>query len=305
MSQKLGKRTIELIDVTPALAKQWLAGNVANRDDRPKHAKRLARAMSQGEWVPTPEPIVFADHWKDPVTGQEYENTLTAGQHRLKAVVESGKTIQFVVVRNSDAAELAVMSQGLPWTQGDLLKATRHGIKHPTTTASVLASFARYALGYTDGLDTWMNRRMLDLIEPEIIQAVTYKLRLGGLVHRQFMAALLLAILIDPEPIEPFVKNLKNGTGIPFGDATRQIRDYVYAYITSRLNRDLPDVYFYKICNGIAAKLRGEPIKKLDEDPAGLAWLRDKASPKLKPIMEALFGGTPRGFYTPKPIREG
>lgn len=304
MTQKTGQRKMEFIDVTPAQAKQWLAGNVANRDKRDRYIKELARAMTQNEWIETPEPIVFADKWTDPKDGKVYDDVLTAGQHRLQAVVLSGKTIRFLVVFHSDAAELTVMSQGKPWTQGDILKSTRVGVKHPTVVASIISAFLYHGLGFTEGAQSWIVRRVLDRIEPEIMQAVAHKLRLKGLVHRQFMAALVLALLIDPEVVGPFVKQVKAEVSVPYGDPTKLLRQYLYDYIMKREARDLPEVYFYKCCNGIAAKLKGEPLKKLDADPAGLAYLRDKASAKLEPILKDIFGKTPHGFYSPKPPRD-
>lgn len=303
MTQKLGQREISLVDVTPAQAKEWLAGNVANRDKRDRHVKELARAMTQGEWVETPEPIVFADKWTDPKDGKVYDNVLTAGQHRLQAVVLSGKTITFVVVFHSDPAELTVMSQGKPWTQGDILKATRLGVKHPTMVASIISGFLYHGLGFTEGAQAWIIRRILDRIEPEIMLAVGYKLKLRGLVHRQFMAALVLAILADEAAAGPLVKMVNAEIPTPFGDAAKTLRNYCFDYATDRQKRDLPEVYFYKCCNGIAAKLKGEPLKKLDADPAGLAYLRNKASAKIEPILKDVFGSVPRGFYSPKPPR--
>lgn len=303
MTQKLGQREIALIDVTPAKAKEWLAGNVANRDQRPRHVKELARAMTEDEWIETTETIVFADKWTDPKDGKVYDNVLTAGQHRLHAVVLSGKTIKFLVVFHSDPSELSVMSQGKPWTQGDILKQTRIGVKHPTVVASIISSFLHSGLGFTEGAQAWIIRRVLDRIEPEIMQAVGYKQKLRSLVHRQFMAALVLAILVDEEAAGPLVKMVNAEIPAPFGDAAKALRNYCFDYATDRQKRDLPEVYFYKCCNGVAAKLKGEPLKKLDADPAGLAYLRNKASAKLEPILKDIFGQVPRGFYSPKPPR--
>lgn len=300
MSIKLGKREVDIIDVTPAMAKKWLAGNVANRDNRPSWVKSWANAMQRGEWTLTMEPIVFVDEWVHPITGEKFGETLIEGQHRLQAVILSGKTIPFIVWRHSDPKELEAMGQGKPRTQGDILKLTRRGLKHPKTVATTVTAFLKHGLGLHESVDAWMVKRVLDRIEPEMALAVQWKRKLTVLVHRHFMAAFTLAVLINAEKAGAMAHDLKEGVALKYGDPTKILRDYLFDYITDQ-KRDRPEIYFHKICTGIAAKMRGDQLtRKLEPDPSGLKYLRDKASDKLDPILKDIFGGTPRGFYSPK-----
>lgn len=76
--------------VTPKVAATWLAkNNIKNRRLRNRHVSMLASDMSTGRWRTTHEAIAFDS------TGR-----LIDGQHRLAAVVKSGRVQSFLVARN-------------------------------------------------------------------------------------------------------------------------------------------------------------------------------------------------------------
>ena len=81
----------EWVNVTPKMASEWLNTlNMNNRKLREGVAERYARDMKEGRWTHNPQPIMFyAD-----------DGSLADGQHRLWAVVESGKTIPFYIIRD-------------------------------------------------------------------------------------------------------------------------------------------------------------------------------------------------------------
>jgi hypothetical protein len=73
--------------VSPHMAEEWLNANTINRKLRPGVVEKYTRDMKAGKWTRNPQPIIF------------YNTTdLADGQHRLWAVIESGKTIEFLVV---------------------------------------------------------------------------------------------------------------------------------------------------------------------------------------------------------------
>lgn len=75
--------------ITPAKAEKYLNENKGNRSLREGVAEKYAADMAAGKWTVCAAPIVF------------YENgDLADGQHRLYAVIESGTTQTFSVVRN-------------------------------------------------------------------------------------------------------------------------------------------------------------------------------------------------------------
>ena len=103
--------------VTPQLAKQWLAMNTDNRKPSANWIGKLARDMRNGQFPNIGETIKF-----------DTEGHLIDGQHRLMAVIESGKTIEFIIVegiarenrfkmdknRRRSASDELTMGYGIP-----------------------------------------------------------------------------------------------------------------------------------------------------------------------------------------------
>jgi hypothetical protein len=80
--------TTTIEHVTPEIAAEWLKKNVGNRPLNIAAVKRLARALTAGEYVLTHQGIAF-----------DASGMLIDGQHRLHAVVESGVAIDLMVTR--------------------------------------------------------------------------------------------------------------------------------------------------------------------------------------------------------------
>lgn len=102
---------IKITNVTPELAEQWLAKNTHNRALREGHVRGLAHDMTTGAWTFNGEAIKFAP-----------DGTLLDGQHRLAAIVMSGKSIQMLVVFDVDPQNQHTMDSGAKRTPGDMLR---------------------------------------------------------------------------------------------------------------------------------------------------------------------------------------
>lgn len=96
--------------ITPELAAEYLACCRGNRPLRKSHVRALADAILRDEWKTTHQGIAFA-------TG----GALLDGQHRLHAIVESGRTVSMVVARNVDANSFAAMDIGAKRSISDAL----------------------------------------------------------------------------------------------------------------------------------------------------------------------------------------
>ncbi|MFV0460037.1 MAG: hypothetical protein ACK5MT_14830 [Actinomycetales bacterium] len=110
--------THSTIQVTPETAEKWLARNVANRTVRPARVKEYAEAMAHGRWLYTADPIRF-----------DSDGRLIDGQHRLKALVKAGATVELHVVRGLDPQAQDAVDTGAARTASDALKVKgfRHG----------------------------------------------------------------------------------------------------------------------------------------------------------------------------------
>ena len=103
------KQTVESFN--PAQASKALATQQKNRSVTKAHVAWLSAQMARGEWR-LAQPIIFDEN-----------DCLIDGQHRLLSVVESGKTIEFHVIRGMDPDSWAVLDTGRIRKGADVLSA--------------------------------------------------------------------------------------------------------------------------------------------------------------------------------------
>ncbi len=124
----------ELVDVTPAQATDWLATMGANRRLNASHVARLAEDIRRGDWRQTFDPIRF-----------NKKGELVDGQHRLSAIVTSGKTVALYVVRNLDARAMAVIDTGRARSVADAMQI--NGVANARKLAAAAKVLYYYDLG--------------------------------------------------------------------------------------------------------------------------------------------------------------
>jgi hypothetical protein len=90
------KITVAFEDITPEIAKRYLARNLANRNLRESTVRAYEIDMRAGNWVVTHQGVAFNDR-----------GDLIDGQYTLTAIVRSGVTVKLLVTR------------GLPTEQGN------------------------------------------------------------------------------------------------------------------------------------------------------------------------------------------
>lgn len=124
--------TIELVDVTPELALQWLVKNVSNRNLRKGTVAQYGRDMAAGDWTINGSTVVFDE-----------KDTLIDGQHRLSAIAACeipGASFPLLVARGVDARAKRTIDGGMKRTMSDRLK-----IDGTQASATILASLLRRA----------------------------------------------------------------------------------------------------------------------------------------------------------------
>lgn len=103
--------SVAIEHVTAEKAKAMLEGNVDNRKMRAHRVQHYIGALQRGEWVLTGDAICLADGGR-----------LLNGQHRLAAIMNSGRSANMLVLRNCPEASFAVMDQGMSRKAGDVFK---------------------------------------------------------------------------------------------------------------------------------------------------------------------------------------
>jgi len=111
--------------ITPKMAQKYLDTQTRNRKVRRRTVERYADAMLAGQWKLTGEPIKF-----------NTKGELIDGQHRLTAVTECGKTIEFDVRRQLHPSVFMELDTGAVRSPGDLL--TVAGYDYTANVASAI-----------------------------------------------------------------------------------------------------------------------------------------------------------------------
>lgn len=211
--------TMEVVSVTPAMAEKWLGKNTHNRNIRQIDVSRYARSMTKGEWLNTGEAIKFG------VSGD-----LLDGQHRLLAVIDSGKTIKLLVVRGLAAEAQDVLDTGRQRSAGDQLSI--HGFPNSSNLAAAAKIAILWETGrfYVDAHSKAVSHReVLDfckgngILAHAVARAATIK---SGCDLRPSVAAMAFYELmkVDDQAAQWFFDRLTDGAGLPSGSPILALR---------------------------------------------------------------------------------
>lgn len=123
---------VAYVKIEPEIAQALL--EIHNNKNRPLSkatVKKYVNEMNQGMWRDAVAPILFS-----------LEQNLLDGQHRLAAVVESGKSVIFNTGFNHDPASFAVIDNGKKRTGADTLAV--HNFKNTNTLTSMIRKYNHY-----------------------------------------------------------------------------------------------------------------------------------------------------------------
>lgn len=101
---------VETKHVTPEIAKEILKRNINNRPLNSSHVRFLSSQMKRGLWLFDGTPIKLT-----------VQGSLLDGQHRLTAIVESGKSFDFLFVTGVSSDSFKVMDTGRNRKASDVL----------------------------------------------------------------------------------------------------------------------------------------------------------------------------------------
>lgn len=221
--------TFDVVKVTPALAEKWIGKNVRNRNVYARWVKELARMMSDGEWELNGEAVKFS------VAGD-----LLDGQHRLLAVIASGKTVPILVVRGLPAETQDLMDTGRARTAGNMLQ-----IKGFSNSTSMAAA-AKLILLHNDGERTAMssrkvsNRRINEFVSGNSLLAfaVTRSLQVSKTFRMRpatISTAMYLLMQVDEVAAAEFFDRCADGVNLAARSPILALRNRVAANREDRL----------------------------------------------------------------------
>ena len=215
---------IVVLAVTPEMASSWLANGGKNRKISRRRVAQYTRAMQQGEWRLTYEAVKL---------DRSIPPRVRDGQHRLTAIVESGCTIQMLVVYGVEEDAFDVMDRGAERSNADVLSI------HEVTNSAAISAVVRF-------LVTWENDHRAGVYGAATIvvsapQTLAYIeahpdvgdwLEYAGQIHRGKLRggpALWAGLLtlfgrIDHEQTEEFAEAVATGANLAAGSPMLTLR---------------------------------------------------------------------------------
>jgi hypothetical protein len=126
--EKLLNVQTKVMLVTPEIAKNWLTANTMNRKMDDGTVNYYADQMKKDFWTLSPDAITFSDTHK-----------LLNGQHRLRAVVVSGKSVYMSVTFSMPEECFKNIDRPKVRSNGDVLQ--MHGIKYSRMMSAGISKY--------------------------------------------------------------------------------------------------------------------------------------------------------------------
>lgn len=218
--------SVETIEVTPALAKEWLTRNKRNRPASTVTIEKYRRDMADGNWQFTGDAIRF-----------DSAGVLLDGQHRLVAlsIMPPGFTLPLLVIRDLDSRSQLVMDQGRRRTPGQQLSLL--GVKN----SNLVAAAAKICLVWEEGLmfrdnrlkqlttsaqiERWVETHPQDVSALSeafaTIRAVDASPSVVGAAYIRFRN-------IDPGAAKRFISSLGTGANLSEGDPILTLKNRLH-----------------------------------------------------------------------------
>ena len=133
LTKKRSNLSVELVYITPEVAKRYLMQNTKNRKQSTRNIQFLVEQMKKGLFLENGESIVFDKY-----------GSLTDGQHRLFSIVVSGKSYYIPVVRGVESSTMATYDTGKNRTAADVLGL--NGFKNTQSLSTIIKLIYKYNL---------------------------------------------------------------------------------------------------------------------------------------------------------------
>jgi hypothetical protein len=202
----------------PVEAMSLLADRRNPRRIKPRQVHELAEALRRGEGHLTWDAIVI-----------EPDGTLGPnGQHRLEAIVESGVSMDLVVLEGLPEPDVSASDRGAIRTIGEILGA--RGEAHYNRIAAVLTRLAVFeqtgepAAKFPTRLSPHQAVKLLD-VNPDVRDAVAQYPEVPAISPATTTLLWLLCWRIDPEDTKAFFLGVGEGVALGDGDVRLLLRN--------------------------------------------------------------------------------
>lgn len=228
MSQQPNAR---LVTVTSVMARKFLEKNTMNRPLNQNNLEAIIKEMSNNNFQLTGESIKIAK-----------DGTLLDGQHRLEAILHTGKPCKMFLIEGLENDAFKYMDTGRPRQASDVLAI--EGFKNATK----LAAIAKFCIGYqkdktfnsavrgnaNKGKTRITNAEVSEFVNKNIEQLQdSYEFGHGKgrkLIQGKLVSSMHYILKkIDQKGADIFIEKLVEGTGLTKGNPIHQLREiFVY-----------------------------------------------------------------------------
>jgi hypothetical protein len=301
----LGKVQSIWMDITPDLARRWIKNNFHNRRVREDVVKAYARDMLRDQWTATHQGIAFDDR-----------DELIDGQHRLLAIILSGRTVRMMVTFGLpsaiDGREMTTMDcvdRGATRSVGDQLT-IQHGLKRGSVIASLCMGVANLCCPQrTRRLSVGQTLEVYRAFEPAVDYAVLHRPRTIGLRTVGIHSAFAFALMTESKPgtgadfweshtaLSDLCAKIMTGEGIEPGSAARQLRDFVTSEEAKLFTRSLDRGLAELTLQALWLELNHVKVHKLELGQDGVLHFRSLQADRVRQVA-AIFS-----LLEDKPVR--
>lgn len=213
----------KIIDITPAMAERWLATkNIHNRKLYESTVNAYANDMKKGLWALNNQGIGFDD-----------EGDLIDGQHRLQAIVWSGKTIRMLTVsglpKNFYDGHFTqeTIDRGKTRGAGDFFKLTAN-TENGNLRAAIIRGIISAINNNTSGrISFGIIAEVNKIFEKEINAVVEKRQSVRGLLFAPVLSAFVFAAKLYLNEVMDFQDKYFNGTKLDKGDPPLTLRNFM------------------------------------------------------------------------------
>lgn len=226
----------ELKTITPAIAMDLLEKNYGNRSLNKDHVERLAKEIKEGRWKINGDMIRIGNSGR-----------ILDGQHRLNAVIKSGRTIQTWMMEGLDDDIFDTIDVGKKRSGGDTLASL--GEEHPFRLAAALALVDKYMTGRVLSYTLYSNGEIKELAEkyPLVRDAIVSKTNGKGILPPAVIDACnYLFSQKDPKAASEFIDRVLKGHGLEEWDPAYILRERLVMNTVSKSK--LKRGYIFALC---------------------------------------------------------
>lgn len=214
--------TLQWVVVSPEMARGYLSTVInTNRPVVMSHVTRLVADMKHGNWIVSTTPIKF-----------DHQNKLIDGQHRLRAVLESGLTFPFLIAQNCHDMEFTVQDIGLKRSLADIEFMAQAGdVPHKVLKTRMAVANNIYRRGGSVG-DKRSDTAKIAFYHTHA-EPVTWAVDVAGAKHRGVpYSTVVLAVIArasysaDRHQLEAFVHQFRDGNAVSPDSPVLRLRDF-------------------------------------------------------------------------------